>query len=588
MAKAAPPSVRYRLAFPDPKSHLVSVEMRIAAGHPEPLSVAMAAWTPGSYKVRDFARHVQDVSVTDERGRKLAFEKTDKQTWRITATSRTAVLVRYRVYANELGVRTSVLDDRHAHLNGASLFLYVPELTKSPVEVTVEAPRGWKVAAALESRGKGRYVAADFDALVDGPIQLGVFDEAHFRERGVPHRVVLSGVGRIKAVDLVPDLQKIVRAGAALWGPEGGSARAGGGLPYKDYTFFINLASEPGGGLEHKSSCSLIVARDGFAPRERYLEFLLLAAHEHFHAWNVKRLRPQALGPFDYRGERYTRMLWVAEGFTSYYEKLLLLRAGLASAEEILALFAEKIRTLRETPGRAVQSVADASFDAWIRYYQPSEHSPNVSVSYYHKGQLIGLLLDLEIRRRTRGRRSLDDVMRRLYASYAGAHGYPDAALREAAEAVAGGSLGGFFGDYVDGVAELDFEAALSAVGLQLIAEDDDPPTADLGVLLDRRRDAAILSTVLTGGPGAKAGLDARDEIVAWDGVRVDRDKLEKRLAAHRPAERVQVTVFRADLLRQFDVVLGRKPPRKLRIAPKKTVPRTQRALYERWMNPKA
>lgn len=577
MAKAKKPSVLYRLAFPEPKSHLVSVEMRIPAGHPEPLCVAMAAWTPGSYKVRDFARHVQDLSVVDERGRKLAVEKTDKQTWRIGAASRSGVIVRYRVYANELGVRTSVLDDRHAHLNGASLFLYVQDWTSAPVEVVVEPPRGWRIAAALESRGKGRFVAPDFDTLVDGPLELGDFDEAHFRERGVPHRVVVSGVGRVKAVDLVPDLQKIVRAGAALFG----------GLPYKDYTFFINLASENGGGLEHKSSCSLIVARDAFAPRERYLDFLLLAAHEHFHTWNVKRLRPEALGPFDYRGERYTRMLWVAEGFTSYYEKLLLRRARLASEEEVLGLFAEKIRALKETPGRLVQSVSEASFDAWIKYYQPNENSPNATVSYYHKGQLVGLLLDLEIRRRTRGRRSLDDVMQRLYTSYSGARGFPDAALRDTAEAVAGGSLAGFFADYVDGVAELDFGAALSAIGLQIVADDDDPPTAELGVMLERRGSAAIIATVLSGGPAAKAGLDARDELVAVDGVRVDREKLERLLAARRPAERVEVTVFRADLLRQFHVVLGRKGPRKLRIVPKKTAPRAQRTLYERWLGAK-
>jgi predicted metalloprotease with PDZ domain len=574
MPKTKPPVIRYRVSIPDPKSHYVSVEMRVPAGHPEPLALAMAAWTPGSYKVRDFSRHVQELTVSDERGRRVEYAKTDKQTWTVLAPAAREVVCRYRVYANELGVRTSHVDDRHAHLNGASIFLYAEGLQGASCEVLIDAPRGWSVASALEARRGGALAAPDFDTLVDGPIELGRFDNAHFRERSAPHRVIVCGRGNARAVDLVPDLQKIVRAGAALFG----------GLPYRDYTFFIHLAPEWGGGLEHKSSASLIVARDGFSPRERYLDFLLLAAHEHFHAWNVKRLRPEALGPFDYSRENYTRMLWVAEGVTSYYEKMIVRRAKLASGDEVLALFAEKIRLLRETPGRGVQSLSDASFDAWIRYYQPNENTPNSTISYYHKGQLVAWLLDLEIRRRTRGRRSLDDVLRHLFERHASARGYADSAIQRACEQIAGGSFGSFFADAVDGVAELDFDSALDTIGCRIVSEESEPPAADLGVVLEKKGERALIMSVLHGGAAAKAGLDARDEILALDGVRVNRERLEHTLASHRPSDRVKVTVFRGDLLRAFEVVLGRQPPKRLRIERRKQAPRAARRLFEGWL----
>jgi predicted metalloprotease with PDZ domain len=570
------PPLRYRLALSDPKSHLVTVEMQVPPPHPEPLRLAMPAWTPGSYKIRDFARHVQDFAAFDERRRRLPWRKRDKQSWEVAAAPDTPVTVRYRVYANELGVRTSHLDDRHAHLNGASIFLYAEELRGRACEVLLEPPRGWKVSSALRALKQGRFSAAGYDELVDAPVEVGNLDEAHFRERSIPHRVVLCGQGETRAVDLVPDLQRIVRAGATLFG----------GLPYRDYAFFIHLAQKRGGGLEHANGTSLIIARDGLKPRERYLEFLLLAAHELFHAWNGKRLRPEGLGPFDYSREAYTRMLWVVEGWTSYYEKILLRRARLATPDEVLGLWAERIRKYQETPGRRVESLMNASFDAWIHHYQQSDNSPNATISYYEKGQLVALLLDLELRRRSRGRRSLDDVLLLLYERFGEREvGYPDKAVREAAEEVARGSLKTFFDRYVDGTEELDFEEPMDELGLRIVAENEEPPRVDLGILLEDRDDrAAKVATVLAGGPAAAAGLDAHDEVVAWSGVRVDRPGLERRLQVHRPGDRVEVTVFRGDLLRQFSVVLGRAGPKKTKIAKAGRASRLACNLYQGWM----
>jgi predicted metalloprotease with PDZ domain len=573
--KVAPP-IHYHLDLRDPKSHLVAVEMQVPCPHSDPLRLALPAWTPGSYKIRDFARHVQEFAALDDRRRRLPWRKRDKQSWEVAAPPDTPVIVRYRVYANELGVRTSHLDDRHAHLNGASLFLYAEDLRDRACEVSLDPPRGWRVATALRGLQHGRFGAAHYDELVDAPVEVGIFDEAHFRERSIPHRVVLCGQGERRAVDLVPDLQRIVRAGAALFGR----------LPYREYVFFIHLAQKRGGGLEHANGTSLLVARDGLEPRERYLEFLLLAAHEHFHAWNGKRLWPEAFGTLDYSREVYCRMLWVVEGWTSYYEKILLRRAQLATSKEVLGFLAERIRRYRETPGRRVESLADASFDAWIHHYQPDENSPNSGISYYEKGQLVAFLLDLELRRRSRGRKSLDDALLLLYERFGERGvGYPDGAVREAAEEVARGSLETFFDRYVYGTDELDFEEPLEDLGLRIVFENEEPPRADLGLLLEDRDDrVAKVATVLAGGPAAAAGLDAHDEIIAWSGVRVDRPGLERRLQVHRPGDRVELTVFRGDLLRQFSAVLGRAGPRKIQIVKAGRPSRLARRLYQGWM----
>ena len=362
-------------------------------------------------------------------------------------------------------------------------------------------------------------------------------------------------------------------------------------VPYRDYTFILMTHPTAGGGLEHLNSTALIARRFSFRPEESYRDFLTLVAHEYFHLWNVKRIRPDALGPFDYTGENYTRLLWVAEGVTSYYENVLVLRAGLMSAKDFLDGNARAFQALQNTPGRLEVSAEESSFDAWIKYYRPDENSINSTVSYYDKGAILALLLDLEIRRRSRGARSLDDVMRHLYDEFGkkGRNFTPED-FQRAAELAAGASLEQFFSRYVRGREELDYNAALEAVGLRL--ETTAPAEggraaaerAYFGATLVQDGDRLVVRNVPAGTPAYDQGLSANDQIVAVDGVRATRDFLNARLEEKRPGETVRITVFRLDQLRTFEVRLGGRAEGNYRIVPVQNPSPEQTRVYQDWL----
>ena len=408
------PEIAYTVSMPRPDTHLLEVELRLrwTGQTPATTDLVMPVWTPGSYLVREFERHVQDFAAEDAGGRALQWSKLNKNTWRVTTGGARELRARYRVYANELTVRTNELNDRHAVWNNAALLMYPDGHLAAPSTLRVVPARDWKVATGLPSAGGERntFRAENFDILYDSPFLVSDFRVLTFDAGGRPHRIVIDGAGNYDAAALERDIKKVVEATIKLMGD----------TPYRDYTFLVILnARGAGGGLEHLNSTMLLVNTFGFRPEAAYRGFLELVAHEYFHVWNVKLLRPDALGPFDYTGENYTRLLWVAEGLTSYYGDLLVRRAGLKSDKDYLEATARAIEALQNTPGRQKMSVEEASFDAWIKYYRPDENSVNSSISYYDKGALVGLLLDLEIRRRTNGARSLDDVMRYLYEEHA-------------------------------------------------------------------------------------------------------------------------------------------------------------------------
>ena len=393
--------VRYVLSMPEPATHLLHVRVEVE-GAPGPATYfVMPAWTPGSYKIRDYAKNVQDFSAGPH-----AWRKIDKSRWRVEAGG--TVAVEYDVWAFELSVQSSHLDADHAFVNGASVFCSADGLKDAPVSLEIRAPRGWRVATGLDPAGKG-YAAPGYDVLVDSPIEIGTFEQRTFRVKGVPHHLVLHGPGNHDPKRLVEDLKKIVET----------EVRILRHIPYRRYVFFLHNSTERGGGLEHLNSTALQYPPYSYRPREKYENFLELAAHEFFHLWNVKRIRPEQLGPFDYEKEVYTGLLWVMEGITSYYDTLVVCRAKLFSAERYFKKTAERIQKYEDKPGRKRQSLSSSSFDTWIKLYQPNENAPNCQMSYYEKGELVGMCLDLEIRHRTRGRRSLDDVLRLLYAEWA-------------------------------------------------------------------------------------------------------------------------------------------------------------------------
>ena len=583
---AAPdaPEIAYTVSMRRPHTHLFEVTalLQYRRAAPGTVDLVMPVWTPGSYLVREFARHVQDFEAADGSGRALPWTKVSKNTWRVEAGGAREVLARYSVYANELTVRTSELNDRHAFWNNANLLMYPDGHLGAPSTLRVEPFGGWKIATGLPAAqgAAGTFRADNFDVLYDSPFLAGNFKTLSFEVAGVPHRVVVDGEGGYDAERLRADVRRIVEAEVAVMGD----------TPYRDFTFILMLAEKNGGALEHLNSVALIVKRFGFSTPQDLNYVHTLFAHEFFHLWNVKRIRPDALGPFDYTRENYTRLLWVAEGLTAYYETVFTRRAGLMTDRQYLETMAREVQTLQNTPGRLEQSLEEASFDAWIKYYRRDENTVNSAVSYYDKGAIVGLLLDLEIRGRSNGARSLDDVMRSLYEEF-GKKGrnYTPEDFQRAAERAAGRSLEEFFRRYVRGREELDYDAALGWAGLRLDTESDRSgrpaaAAAYLGAALEEKEGRLGVTNVPAGTPAYEQGLYAADQIVAVDGYRATLDFLNARLADKRPGDQLRLSVFRGDELRTLDIKLGARAAVAYRIVPLPAPTEQQRRTYQAWL----
>ncbi|MGB7925618.1 MAG: PDZ domain-containing protein [Pyrinomonadaceae bacterium] len=580
---ARQPDISYNVSMSKPFTHLLEVEMRVRlASAAQAVDLVMPVWTPGSYLVREYERHVQDFVAADEGGRPLPWRKVNKNTWRIDAGRAREFAVHYRVYANEMTVRTNELNDRHAFWTNAALLMYVDGHLNAPATLRIVPPPAWKIATGLPAVAgqQNTFRADNFDILYDSPVEVGPFKTLTFDVQSVPHRIVIEGDGNYDAERMRNDIKKVVEAQAQMMGD----------IPYRDYTFILNLRPTGSGGLEHLNSTALIWPRFGFGTPADYRDFLGLASHEFFHLWNVKRIRPDALGPFDYTKENYTRLLWVAEGITSYYETIFLRRAGLISDREYLSLTSKAIQDAQNVPGRFVMSVEEASFDAWIKYYRPDENSVNSQVSYYDKGALLGLLLDLRIRKLSGGARSLDDVMRYLYTEFSKkGRNYTPEEFQRAAELAAGSSLEDFFRRYVRGREELDYNAALSGVGLMLDTTGATAPTpaverSYLGARLKQDNDRLILDRVYSGTPAYDQGLNTNDQIVALDGLRVNQESFNARLAEKRPGDTITLTFFRIDDLRSLTIKLGGRLDAPYRIVPVKEPNAEQSRLYQGWL----
>ncbi len=553
-----PEPVRYRVSMSRPHSHLFEVEATFPAQKDE-LKVCLPVWTPGSYLVREYSRHVQDFTVVDDAGAPVPFKRIDKRSYSVLPQGK-AVRCQYKVYANELTVRTSHLDGTHGYFNGATLFFYAESLRNTAHHVTVDAPPGWNTSVALDQEN-GAFIAKDYDELVDSPFEVGTHTPILFTAANVPHEIVLWGEPQLDEKKLVSDLTRIIETEAALFG----------GLPMKRYVFFIYATDKGRGGLEHKASTALLYPRNGFASAKGWEDFLTLCAHEYFHLWNVKRVKPKALVPFDYSQENYTELLWFFEGGTSYYDNLLTRRAGLMSAQRYLTRFGESLTALHSTPGRKVLTVTDASFISWTKHYRPDENSANTAISYYLKGEIVCALLDLHLRHATQNEKSLDDLVRLLWARYGNESGVPEGGVEAAAEELGGGGLRAFFTHSLRGTAELSYEI-FDHVGLEVKFRPRESPSDKGGTPPRSRgervegwigivpRGSASIASVLEGSPAMAAGLYAEDEVIALDGLKCDAASLVQRLESRRPGDTVKVSVFRRDRLLELPVTVATKP----------------------------
>ena len=563
---ARPPETSYVLSFSKPQTHLYEVAITLANVTTPQVDLQMPTWTPGSYLQREFERNVQDFAA-DDSGRQLAWQKTNKATWRVTtgatAASPRTIRATYKVYANEIATQTSHLDSTHAYFNGASIFMYLPSAKDRPTRLKIVAPDAtWRVTTplAVEPDAEGWYRAADYDRLVDSPTEVGKHKLLEFSVRNKLHRISIWGDFQGDENKLKTDLGRIVEEGAKLFG----------GLLYDHYQFLVGVQPGIGGGTEHVNANVSLTTPAAFKNDDDYKKFLGLESHEYFHNWNVKRIRPFALGPFDYQTENYTHGLWVSEGFTSYYGNVILRRAGISTTKEYLEAFGKLLAGYDQLPGRKVQTAESASFDAWIKHYRPDENSPNVAMSYYTRGEILGSLFDIEIRTRTNGTKTLDDVMRLLLDKYGlPKPGFTDGQLKAAFETVAGGDLTDFWNKYVVGTDDIGFASYLAKMGLTLTREylkdtpyakstTDKPGT--LGIRTRVSGDRVFVNNVLAGLPAYDGGVNANDELVAIGGEKIDSTNSAKLLNDLKAGQKTTITVFRRERIVTFDLTAALRP----------------------------
>ncbi|MES1023447.1 M61 family metallopeptidase [Gloeocapsa sp. BRSZ] len=571
------PQIQYQVAMSQPESHLFEVTLNLTGWRSPLLDLKLPVWTPGSYLVREYAKHIQDLTATA--GEKpLSWRKLSKNHWQVTTTEQDATItIQYRVFAHELSVRTNHLDATHGYFNGAALFFRIPEWEKQAISVTIVPPKPeWRVTTPLPaSTAPHTFIASDYDTLVDSPFEIGCHALHHFEALEKSHELAIWGKGNVDVAKMIPDIQKIIQVEAEMFG----------GLPYERYVFLLHLSSQGNGGLEHKDSCSLNYPRLGFRAKEKYDRFMQLVAHEFFHLWNVKRIRPKALEDFDYDRENYTPSLWFCEGTTSYYDIVIPLRAGIYDVKSFLDNLSKDITRLQTTPGRLVQPLSESSWDAWIKLYRPDANSGNSQISYYLKGELVSLLLDLLIRDRHNNTRSLDDVMRQMWQQFGISEiGFTPQQLQQVIETVAETHLSDFFDKYIDSVEELPFNQYLAPFGLQVSTNSEDDSAPCIGIRAQTENGKEIVKFVEAGTPAAVAGIDAGDELLAIDGVRVQANNLSDRLKDFQPHDTIQMTVFHQDELRTHHVILAAPCPNKYQIVPVENPSSTQQQNFQQWL----
>ncbi len=590
------PICHFTVSFLEPGSHVYHMTLDIdhlPSGRHE---LSLPVWTPGAYKVADCSRHLFDLSATSG-PQALEVVHVAKNRWLLETTMEGPVQIRYNVYAFEFGVSTSHLDQSHAYFNGAQLFLLTDDYKDIPYYLTLEKPPAWEVSTGLDldNTGRGQYQAPDYDVLIDSPFEVGTQSISTFEVDDKKHTLAVYGHGNENLAQLTHDAEQIVRAQKQIFGS----------LPYEHYTFILHLSDKPTGGLEHLNSTTCGVERFMFRPWKNYKRVLGLLSHEFFHLWNVKRIHPDMLGPFDYNKEVYTRLLWAMEGFTDYYAYLTLRRSNLYSVQDYLTTLSKKLVDYEKRPGRFVQSLAESSLDTWIKLYNPDEDSVNRTISYYLKGELVGTCLDLEIRRRTKNQASLDDVLRKLYERYGSRGlGFPESVYQDTVEEVGNSSFQDFFDHYINGTRPIPIDEALLSAGLRIerqykrLPEDDDENTAEtpqtsqvpypwLGIdtkVVDGHR--IVITQTYTSGPAATL-LNAGDQLIALNDYQLHQPKdLKHRLQYDQQVgDTVTLTFFRQGRLHTLPVVLAPQPFDKVGIRPCEDSNPLQRHIFESWLN---
>jgi predicted metalloprotease with PDZ domain len=569
------PKLAYQIAMPQPQTHLFEVTLTVSNWQEDVLDIKMPVWTPGSYLVREYAKQLQNFVAVNSQGQKLTAIKFTKQQWQIQTGNNTEILISYRMFANELTVRTNHLDATHGYFNPAALCFYVPGYEQCPIEIKIIPPHpDWQVTTPLPEISPHTFLAADFDSLVDSPFEIGTQQIYDFTVLDKSHQLVIWGEGNLNPQSAIEDIKKIVEVEATIFG----------GLPYEEYIFLLHLSPSGGGGLEHKNCCSLLYPRFNFQGREKHNRFMQLVAHEFFHLWNVKRIRPAALEKFDYDRENYTPSLWFSEGTTSYYDLLIPLRAGIYDEHEFLAELSKEITRFLTTPGRLVQPLSESSLDAWIKLYRPDANSSNSQMSYYLKGEMVTLLLDLLIRERTQGAKSFDDVLAAMWEQFGKVEiGFRENQLKNIIESISNQDLTEFYDRYIHGVEELPFNDYLTPFGVELQPVETNTPY--LGINVKSEHGKEVIKSVAANSPAQLAGIDPGDELLAIDGFKISADKLTERLKLYRAGQQISITVFHGDRLMTVKIILGTPQPQQYQLRPLAHTSALQCQLFKNWLS---
>lgn len=507
--------INYNISIPNPNNHYANIEIKISDFEAKILEFKMPVWTPGSYMVREFEKNIDKVIATSKNGN-LSIVKTDKNTWKIANTEGAKeITVSYPVYCFEASVRTSYIDAEHAFFLLTSALMYVENFKQSKGTVTLQYPATWKtISTTLQKEKEKVYKYENYDELVDSPIEIGNHTEINFKVNGIPHKAAMVGLNNCETAKFTTDITKICETMSAIVGTH----------PCKEYLFIIHHVEEGGGGLEHANSCVVQFPRFNYTKPDKYVGFLGLLAHEYFHLWNVKRIRPVALNPFDYSKENYTNLLWVAEGITSYYDELALYRAGFWSKEQYLDALASGFSATQNRIGAKVQCLHEASFDAWIKEYRPTENSINSNISYYTKGAIVAAILDIEIIAATNGTKHLDDLMQYLYKEFYEKQniGFTDKEFYDAINIVAGKPI-----DMNEWVLQTNNEntfakwnEVMQKVALKLEAKAN-KNMFYTGINIETKGERQVVKSIDANSPAIAAGLQAGDELISINNLRV-------------------------------------------------------------------
>lgn len=551
--------VQYRLSFRQAETHRVDIELSVPSDGKAEVEFFMPVWTPGSYLVREYARQVESVSAYDgTTNAPLTIKKTDKNHWTVASQNASEVTLRYSLYCRELSVRTNWVERDFAFLTGAATFLTRSDYLDHPHIVKIDAIPSWtEIATSLpmvQAKDAWIRMAKNFDELVDSPILLGSIQIEEFESGGSKHYLAtLGGETFWDHKQAAQDVAKIVMTEQKFWNE----------TPYRDY-WFLNLATESGGGLEHDNSCVLMTGRWTQRQKSKYVDWLALVSHEFFHAWNVRRLRPKVLQKYDYNQEQYFDELWVAEGITSYYDDLFVMRSGLCKPKDYLDRISKNITAVQNSPGRLTQSLSNSSFDTWIKFYRPDENASNSRVNYYLKGALVGMLLDVEIRAATENAKTLDDVMRTLWKQHRDT-GYTNDDFHKVVEQVAGISLAEWLDNALNSTEELDYTKFLNWYGLDWKARESDKDAAAekvfggifVGMELKAEQGKAMVDRVMRDSPASDAGFNVGDELIGFDGFRISSENWTERVNLYKPHQTIKCIIARRGKLLELSMKLG-------------------------------